>query len=282
MHCLLLAAIIFRNLSVVNMKQCEYPIDGRIARSTVNEVADLFDAVNANNPIMFARDGLLLGAIRHGGGLPHEMHLDADAAVLSHDYSTLRRRPLRNHFVHVPFNWRNVRYFCKSGVPYDAHLKARPNVTGSVVLLIGALGLLCLGCLLTPAGGWRSAVAVAMGVAVIVSLVLIVRQHSTARTVIDLTIIPRDGDEYFKEVEPGERHTDYFRGKSTVRFQRALFKPLKRCRFYDRQIWGPWQPAAFLTQNYGDSVFDVMYNKHDPERRYDISACDPPPATVVT
>ena len=70
------------------MNVCDYNIRQTVNKNQIDEILELFDFFKKNNLQIFARDGLLLGTIRHHGFLPFDA--DPDIGILAENYNDLK------------------------------------------------------------------------------------------------------------------------------------------------------------------------------------------------
>ena len=92
------------------MEHCDYKIRATVKKDFLDDVIQLFDIFRKQDVKVFARDGLLLGAMRHKGFLPFDV--DPDVGILTENYSDLKNADLSDDYIlNVGPTKRNVKYY---------------------------------------------------------------------------------------------------------------------------------------------------------------------------
>lgn len=262
------------------MERCDYEIREKVEQSFVNDILHLFNFFIDNDINVFARDGLLLGTIRHGGFLPFDS--DPDVGILTEDYDKLKNAKIKGYELVVTPNLRNLSYYRKTGVPYDfAIYKTRPTKNFyNVVLLVAMFSVL----LFIDDSFAR--------VCSFITLLFLFCYNNiiVGKKILDGTVYPAVKEKdftHYQEVERGEQHVfkDHY-GHSTTEtvftFDKSDVLPLTTARFYNGEILVPRNYTKILIDHYGEDVFKVMYKKEDEDmKKINIENCIAPPAELV-
>jgi phosphorylcholine metabolism protein LicD len=259
---------------------CDYKPTAQISQERVNEILKLFSSFREQKVNVFARDGMLLGAVRHGGFLPFDT--DPDIGILSEDWDSLINMNLpEDYYVsYSSFLPRNLKYIVNTGYPYDFVIvkSKRRKVLQCIVGLLVIIALVLY---------MKKKKRVYM-VLFIFSIIVFYLTFFQGETVLDGTVFSKNDDgKYEQKTEGNERKVfvnDYGHSKDSTGwiYDKDSILPLQEIPFYNGYISVPKDYKGYLTYHYGKDVFDVMYKKEDGDnmKKIDISNCKALPAIV--
>jgi len=270
------------------MEQCDYKIRAVVKKDFLDDIILLFDTFKKQKVNLFARDGLLLGAIRHKGFLPFD--IDPDVGILAEHYSDLKNADLPKGFMlDVQPSLRNAKYFLKTGIPYEFHV-CKLGYTKPVRIFIIAIAFLMTAVCLYKLFNTRKLKYLLFLVLILVITALfiwLIVPLFKGETIMDGTVFPKGKENnYYQEVEKGEKavfNKEYgHAGENVFKYNRADFFPLVYQPFHHGKIQVPNKSVKILSEHYGKDVMNIMYKKEDAvKEKIDISNCIPPPAAVL-
>jgi hypothetical protein len=270
------------------MEQCDYKIRAVVKKDFLDNVILLFDSFKKQNVNVFARDGLLLGAIRHKGFLPFD--IDPDVGILAEHYSDLENAKLPKGFIlDIQPSTRNAKYFLKTGVPYEFRVCKSGYTEPIRIFIIAIVFLMIVFCIYKLFNTRKLKYLSFLVIILVMSALLIwlIVPLFKGETILDGTVFPKgEENNYYQEVEKGEKavfNKEYgHAGENVFRYNREDFFPLVSQPFYYGKIQVPNKSVKILSEHYGKDVMNVMYKKEDAvKEKIDISKCIPPPATVL-
>jgi len=265
------------------MQVCNYTIRSTVPKILYDDITKLFDVFDKQGIPIFARDGFLLGIIRHKGFLPFDV--DPDVAILAEDYKHLKNLKLPEGFsIHYQKTPRNIKHMI-TGVPYEFKIKktnSKHTTFLNIMYIVSAFLLLVILFLLPT----RIVIKIIL-VFLLVIFVIVAREISFEYLpiVLDGTIFQTsDNENYYQEIEWNEKTTakeEYGNTSKVYKYSKSDIKPLRKSEFYDTVIYVPNNAELVLKKHYGDNVFDVMFKKEDAVLdKIDITNCIPLPATL--
>jgi hypothetical protein len=255
------------------MNVCGYTIREAVEKKQIDEILELFHHFRKNNIRIFARDGLLLGAIRHEGFLPFDA--DPDIGILAENYTDLNLNSDKYETIYS-IGGRNLSYLYKTKIPYDfsINIKRKNRVIINIILILFL------------------AVSIIFKKFILVIFILFLMFYNTlflnGRKVLDGTIYPIRNGNYIQEIEKGEKKVfskDYGHSEDENYFKldRNDIFPLRQSTFYYGTISVPNKAEKMLLDRYGKDVFKVMYKKEDGDNieKINIENCIAPPASIL-
>lgn len=266
------------------LKTCDYKISAKVDKEYVDDIHKLFTSFHNQGVNIFARDGLLLGAARHGGFLPFDV--DPDVGILNTDYKSLKKLKLPENYtlIYQP-NYRNLKYYFKNGTPYEFYIiknrySSRTRYLFTILFLLSALLVLTL------------AIFTKYKILILLLPLLFILYYnlmSSGVKMMDGTIFQKTrNDIYNQEVEPNERKVfkqDYGHAGDEMMFKykKEDILPLKKLQFYHGFISVPNNYEKVLKEHYGEDVFNVMYKKEDGDSKIKINIenCLALPAKII-
>ena len=267
------------------MQICKYNIRETLPKSTYEDIKNLFEIFNQQNIQIFARDGFLLGVIRHKGFLPFD--IDPDVGILSDDYNKLKTIKLPEKYcIKYQHNPRNIKYILKHGVPYEFNIKKSDSKHKNFLILLYIITIFLVVIILLLHINTLSKIILII-IVFIVTEVTRELSYSRLTTILDGTIFQtHDQEEYYQEIEPGEikvAKEEYNISSKYFTYKKNDVKPLRKSEFYNSYVFVPKNSEYILKKHYGDNVFDVMFKKEDKNLdKIDIRYCIPPPANLET
>ena len=268
------------------MQNCDYKIRETLPISTYEDIKSLFEIFNQQNIPIFARDGFLLGVIRHKGFLPFD--IDPDVGILSEDYNKLKSIKLPEKYcIKYQHNHRNLKYILKNRIPYEFNIKKSNSKHKNFLIILYIITIVLVGIILLVLHINTLSKIILIIIVFIITEVLREISYNSLTTILDGTIFQtRDQEEYYQEIERGEikvAKEEYNISSKYFTYKKNDVKPLKYAEFYNSYVLVPKNSENILKKHYGDNVFDVMFKKEDKILdKIDIRNCIPLPANLET
>lgn len=270
------------------MEHCDYKIRATVKKDFLDDVIQLFDIFRKQDVKVFARDGLLLGAMRHKGFLPFDV--DPDVGILTENYSDLKNADLSDDYIlNVGPTKRNVKYYFKTGIPYEFQISksGHTKYVRTLIIILAFVGFVItlFKFFITRQLKYLLFDLVILGITFVLNW-LVVPLFKGA-TILDGTIFPRkNANSYYQEVEKNEKdvfNKEYGHSNENVyKYDREDFFPLVEQPFYNGTIQVPNKAVKILLEHYGKDAMNIMYKKEDSvKEKIDISKCIPTPATII-